>query len=172
VAARLLNALAVSRNPAASSRVLITGPDTNQLVPALVMAAGVRNITLWFERDAPAHPLRGLADSADIIVDLIDAWPKPSHTHAETLPLPTPVVISGQDAATPAMALPGLLHLLVHQPAAAQNITAYLACAQVLATVHSDLRARDGAPGPELARSLVERMTRAGLQALAPNSSS
>jgi hypothetical protein len=170
VMARLLRALAISRSPAARSRVLITGHDTNQLVPALVLAAGVRNITLWCRRDAPTHPLGDLGGSADIVLDLIDAWPERSNPHVERPMGPAPQVISGHDAATPAVALPGLLHLLVRQPAAAQNVTAYLACARVLAAVRDDPRSSVGSAGPELARSLVERMTRAGLLALAPDS--
>ncbi|MGW5055025.1 hypothetical protein [Actinokineospora sp. NPDC004072] len=128
--AQVLTTLTRLGHPPRVARVVIAGAETMPVVEPLLLAAGVRDLTVWNSADAAAFPLRDIAADAHIVLDLDALWPWTGPADLD------PVVITARGDHDPLITLPGLLRALAGTPGAQPHITVLHACvlALVMAT--------------------------------------
>ncbi|MBB5957468.1 malate dehydrogenase (oxaloacetate-decarboxylating) [Saccharothrix tamanrassetensis] len=97
--AKLLTTLAAAGRTPKRSGVVVAGASSCPAVGPLLLAAGIRDITLWNEADARAFPLSRIASRAHAVIDPLDGLPA-------RLPAP-PVTIGDAGRPDPAAGLVG-----------------------------------------------------------------
>lgn len=128
--AAVLTALAKRPTTRKGGRVVVAGARYLPILPTLLVAAGIADITTWNAADAVAFPLRQVAYGADAVVDLVGALPDwvDADRHSTT------AVITRGDARTAPCVAAGLLRAAVRDPDTTFDIATYLAAARALTT--------------------------------------
>jgi len=126
------------RRAPAGGRVVVAGAHYVPILPALLAAAGVADITTWNASDAVTFPLRHVMYGADALVDLVGALPGwvAEGRHSTT------AVITRGDARTAPCVAAGLLRAAVCDPDATFDVVTYLAAARALTTAPPPLTQR------------------------------
>ncbi len=148
-AAMVLATLAAAGRPPHAARVVVAGADAVPALAAVLIAGGVGEITVWRPRDAIAFPLRRVAASVDIVVDLVGA----------ARPGFGAVVLAG-GLFPPLLALPGLVRGLVAAPGVRADVNVLHACAlAVVMATPPDRRLPDATA--DLGRRIADAVLRA-----------
>lgn len=130
LAATTLAALRQAGRPAVSSRVVLAGTHELPILPVLLMAAGVGDITMWNPADAAVFPLHDIVFGADVVVDLVHGLPPRAANRRGGV-----TVIHACDTPSAPYAAASLLQAAVGVPGLEFDTETYSACALALATL-------------------------------------
>jgi malate dehydrogenase (oxaloacetate-decarboxylating) len=127
LAAAALGSLAYAGRRTQGGRVVLAGTRDLPLLAALLMAAGVGDITTWHQSDAVIFPLHNIVFGADTVIDLVGELPSSATSRLAGI-----TVITRDDAGAAPYAAAGLLQAAVHAPGLTFDFEVYRACAHAL----------------------------------------
>ncbi|RKT52855.1 hypothetical protein [Saccharothrix australiensis] len=156
--ARLLATLAAEGRTPRCGVVVIAGASACPELGPLLLAAGVRDITLWNEADGRAFPLRRIASRAHAVLDLTGAAGAPVPPR-EAAPGGLSVIGAGGEADL-LLVLPGLLDALRRVPGAAVDADVLLAAVLALVMATPPDRRLPVGPSPELSARVADAVIR------------
>jgi len=159
--AALCTTLAGAGRTPGASRVVIAGAERMPMLAALLVAAGVGDLTAWQAADAAAFPLRRVADRADVVINLLGEFPAISVLRTE---YPDLMVIGPDPRRDPLLALPGLLRAAVLMPGIELDVEVAQAAALALVMATPPLSTLP----PEPDRALSDQVADAVIWALPP----
>lgn len=130
LAAATLSALTDTGLRLLTSKVILAGTDDLPILTALLMAAGVGDITTWTPSDAPVFPLHNILFGANAVIDLVGGLPSDEAGRRSGI-----AVIRSSDATSAPYAAAGLLRAAVNTPGLSFDIEIYRACSLALAAI-------------------------------------
>jgi hypothetical protein len=161
--AGVLTALARDGLPVSAGRVLIACLSTPPSLPVLLIAAGVRHLTIWNACDRDIVPFTEVVDDADVVVNLVGAAAGGAVRGRSRTEL---ALVSPHAGRVSRLVAAGLLGALARNPRATVSVDVLEACA--LAVVSATPPARPVPVGAD--QALAGRITDAATRAFRPRS--
>jgi malate dehydrogenase (oxaloacetate-decarboxylating) len=154
--AGVLTALARDGRPVSTSRVLLAGDSTPPGLASLLMAAGIRNVTIWHDGEDVIVPLVDLVDESDVVVDLAGT------RAARTWHRPERALVSTSRAGRVSRVVgAGLLAALARTPGASVDMTVLEACVVAVVMATPPPRGAPAGGDGQLAARVADVATRA-----------
>ena len=151
--AELCTTLAGAGRTPAASRVVIAGTERMPMLAALLVAAGVGDLTAWHVSDAAAFPLGRVAAEADVVINLLGEFPAIGAIRADH---PDLVVIVPDVRRDPLLVLPGLLRAAVLVPGIELDVEVAYGAALALVMATPPLATLPPGPDRELANQVAD----------------